>query len=97
MATVRRRRTAMWPRAVARWVLPTPSEPVITATVPVPDGGPPVPLLIDGTHRLYKAAVTGRTHLPSLVLTLGETRAIRCRPRFAPAVRRQAPARGNWR
>jgi MerR HTH family regulatory protein len=24
------------------------SEPVITATVPVPDGGPPVPLLIDG-------------------------------------------------
>src|SRR6266496_3836345 len=28
MCTVRRRRTAMWPSAVARWVLPTPTVPV---------------------------------------------------------------------
>src|SRR5260370_209459 len=31
MWTVRRRRTAMWPRAVARWVLPTPTGPSIKA------------------------------------------------------------------
>ncbi len=52
-------------------------DPVIIATVPVPDGGPPAPLLIDGCHRLYKAAVTGREHLQSLWLTAEETLAVR--------------------
>jgi len=31
----------------------------------------------DGCHRLYKAAVTGRAELPSLVLTAAETLSIR--------------------
>jgi hypothetical protein len=34
-------------------------------------------LLIDGCHRLYKAARLGREHLPCLVLTVAETMAIR--------------------
>jgi hypothetical protein len=66
------------------------AQPVIIATVPV-SGGPPCPLLIDGTHRLYKATVKGRTHLPAWVLTQAETLAIRHRPgaRPAPAARRR--------
>ena len=36
-----------------------PGEPVILATL-AGAGGEPTPLLIDGCHRLYKAAVTGR-------------------------------------
>jgi hypothetical protein len=71
---------------------------VIIATVPV-NGGPPAALLIDGTHRLYKATVQGRTHLPSLVLTEAETLAIRRRPHLgpAPAARQRAPGRGSRR
>jgi hypothetical protein len=42
-------------------------DPVIIASVTVP--GEPPALLIDGCHRLYKAARLGREHLPSLVLT----------------------------
>ena len=52
-------------------------EPVIIATLTGPDGTPAGPLLIDGCHRLYKAARLGRGELPSLVLTAGETLAIR--------------------
>jgi hypothetical protein len=72
------------------------TKPVIIATVPVP-GGPPAALLIDGTHRLYKATVQGRTHLPCLVLTEAETLAIRRRPHLgpAPAARQRAPGRGS--
>jgi hypothetical protein len=51
-------------------------DPVIIASVTVA-GEPPAPLLIDGTHRLYKAAVTGCTELPSFVLTTAETLSIR--------------------
>jgi len=74
------------------------TKPVIIATVPVP-GAPPAALLIDGTHRLYKATVQGRTHLPSFVLTEAETLAIRRRPHLgpAPAARQRAPGRGNRR
>lgn len=74
------------------------TKPVIIATVPV-NGGPPAALLIDGTHRLYKATVQGRTHLPSLVLTEAETLAIRRRPHLgpAPAARQRAPGRGSRR
>ena len=40
-------------------------------------GGQPMPLLIDGCHRLYKAAVTGRAEIPAFVLTAAETLLIR--------------------
>ena len=74
------------------------TQPVIIATVPVP-GGPPAALLIDGTHRLYKATVQGCTHLPSFVLTEAETLAIRRRPHLgpAPAAGQRAPGRGSRR
>jgi hypothetical protein len=52
-------------------------EPVILATITSPAGEPAGPLLLDGCHRLYKAARLGREHQPSLVLTAAETLAIR--------------------
>ena len=36
---------------------------------PAPAG----PLLIDGRHRLYKAAATGRAEIPAFVLTAADT------------------------
>jgi hypothetical protein len=54
-----------------------PGEPVILATLAGPGGEPAGPLLIDGCHRLYKAAVTGRAEIPALVLTAAETLLIR--------------------
>lgn len=51
--------------------------PVIIASMTVPEGEPPTALLIDGCHRLYKAARLGRDELPSLVLTAEETLAVR--------------------
>ena len=54
-----------------------PDDPVTIATITTADGEPAGPLLIDGCHRLYKAAVTGREHLPSLWLTPEETLAVR--------------------
>ena len=72
-------------------------DPVIIASITVA-GEPPTPLLIDGCHRLYKAARLGREHLPSLVLTAAETLSIRrsaiLMPRPSPA-RRQARRREN--
>jgi hypothetical protein len=53
-----------------------PDEPVILATL-TDAGGQPMPLLIDGCHRLYKAAVTGRAEIPAFVLTAAETLLIR--------------------
>jgi hypothetical protein len=44
------------------------SEPVITATVPVPDGGRPVPLLIDG----YALLVTVRTEAAAVHWSVAE-------------------------
>jgi hypothetical protein len=52
-------------------------EPLIIASVTAPGTGESYPLLIDGCHRLYKAARLGREHLPSLLLTAAETLAIR--------------------
>ena len=52
-------------------------DPLIIATLTGPGGEPAGPLLIDGCHRLYKAAVTGRAELPSFVLTAAETLSIR--------------------
>jgi hypothetical protein len=58
------------------------SRPVIVATFAI-EGQPDTPLLIDGTHRLYKAHVSGVVELPCQVLDTAETRAIR-----RPACRR---------
>jgi hypothetical protein len=52
-------------------------DPLIIATLTTADGQQAGPLLIDGTHRLYKAAVTGRAELPAFVLTAAETLSIR--------------------
>ncbi|RLK12672.1 hypothetical protein DER29_5956 [Micromonospora sp. M71_S20] len=52
------------------------TQPLIVAHVDIP-GAAPAPLLIDGTHRLYRA---WREHLPQLpahLLTVAETRQIK--------------------
>ena len=69
----------------------------IIATVPGPRRGHTAALLIDGTHRLYKATVQGRARLPSFVLTEAETLAIRRRPHLgpAPAARSGHPGGGS--
>ena len=54
-----------------------PGEPAILATLTGPPGEPAGPLLIDGCHRLYRAAVTGRAEMPAFVLTAAETLLIR--------------------
>ena len=59
-----------------------PDEPVILATLT--DAGQPMPLLIDGCHRLYKAAVTGRAEIPAFVLTAAETLLIRSNAVLGP-------------
>ena len=67
-------------------------DPVIIATLTTADGEPAGPLLVDGCHRLYKAAVTSRAELPSFVLTVGETLSIRHEITLGPgrwAARRQ--------
>jgi hypothetical protein len=73
-------------------------DPVIIASITATGSGPPAPLLIDGCHRLYKAAQLGREHLPCLVLTAEETLSIRrpaiLMPGHGPA-RRQVNSRGT--
>jgi hypothetical protein len=66
------------------------AQPVIIATL-TPAGQPPAPLLIDGTHRLYKAHALGVAELPCWVLTAAETEAIRCPSRPRPARTRAVP------
>ncbi|HEY2261237.1 MAG TPA: hypothetical protein VGI96_01280 [Streptosporangiaceae bacterium] len=66
-------------------------QPVIIATLTSPDGEPAGLLLIDGCHRLYKAAATGRVEIPALVLTADETRAIRHDATLGPPRRPPAP------
>ena len=61
------------------------TQPVIVATLSVA-GDEPAPLLIDGTHRLYKAHATGAAQLAAWVLTDTETLTIR-----APRGSRAAP------
>ena len=69
-----------------------PGEPVILATLTGPSGEPAGPLLIDGCHRLYKAAVTGRAEIPALVLTAAETLLIRSDAVLGPPRPAQPPA-----
>jgi hypothetical protein len=68
-----------------------PDEPVILATVTSPAGEPAGPLLIDGCHRLYKAAVTGRAEIPAFVLTAAETLLIRSDAVLGPSPRPAQP------
>ena len=67
-----------------------PDEPVILATL-AGAGGEPTPLLIDGCHRLYKAAVTGRAEIPAFVLTAAETLLIRSDAVLGPPRPAQPP------
>jgi hypothetical protein len=69
-------------------------DPVIIAVITTAAGEPAGPLLIDGCHRLYKAAVTGREHLPSQWLTATETLAVR-RPAVLGAGRRRVGGTEN--
>lgn len=52
------------------------AEPLIVATLRTSDHGRS-PLLIDGTHRLYRAFREGLAELPAFVLDEAETQAIR--------------------
>jgi hypothetical protein len=52
-------------------------DPLIIVSLTTADGQPAGPLLVDGCHRLYEAAVTGRAGLLSFVLTAAETLSIR--------------------
>ena len=61
-----------------------PAEPVILATL-ASAAGEQSPLLIDGCHRLYKAAMTGRAEIPAFVLTAAETLLIRSDAVLGPA------------
>ena len=67
-----------------------PGEPVVLATLTYA-GGQPVPPLIDGCHRLYKAAVTGRAEIPAYVLTAAETLLIRSDAVLGPPRPAQPP------
>jgi hypothetical protein len=67
-------------------------EPVVLATLTSPAGEPAGPLLIDGCHRLYKAAVTGRAEIPAFVLTAAETLLIRSDAVLGPPARRRPRA-----
>jgi hypothetical protein len=67
-------------------------EPVIIATLTGPDGEPAGTLLIDGCHRLYKAARLSQVEIPALVLTADETLAIRHDATLGPPRRPHAPA-----
>jgi hypothetical protein len=80
-----------------------PGEPVILATL-ADAGGEPTPLLIDGCHRLYKAAVTSRPEIPAFVLTVAETLLIRSdavlgpsRPALPPGTAPHRPHGGDPR
>lgn len=64
--------------------------PVIVASLPIP-AQPPEALLIDGTHRLYRAWREGVAQLPAYVLTVAETTQVRRDARLGPDRRRLNP------
>ena len=68
-----------------------PDKQVILVTLADTSGEPTQPLLIDGCHRLYKAAVTGRAEIPAFVLTAGETLLIRSDAVLGPPRPAQPP------
>jgi hypothetical protein len=53
------------------------AEPVIVATLHSEETGEESPLLIDGTHRLFRAYQEGVESLPAYVLSVEESLAIR--------------------
>ncbi|HJP68133.1 MAG TPA: hypothetical protein VJ846_04450 [Sphingomicrobium sp.] len=53
------------------------TDPVMVAMLRDQKTGQDCPLLIDGTHRLYRAHQEGLTELPAYVLTVEESLAIR--------------------
>ena len=67
-----------------------PGEPAILATL-ADASGALTPLLIDGCHRLYKAAVTGQAEMPAFVLTATETLLIRSNAVLGPPRPAQPP------
>jgi hypothetical protein len=72
-----------------------PDEPVILATLTGPGGESAGALLIDGCHRLYKAAVTGRAEIPAFVLTADETLLIRSDAVLGPPRPARPPGTGQ--
>jgi hypothetical protein len=68
-----------------------PGEPAVLATLTGPAGELAGPLLIDGCHRLYKAAATGRADMPAFVLTAAETLLIRSDAVLGPPRPAQPP------
>jgi hypothetical protein len=53
------------------------NEPVIVAMLRNEDAGEDAPLLIDGTHRLFRAYTEGVAELPAYVLSMDESQVIR--------------------
>lgn len=68
------------------------TNPVLLAQVAI-EGHPPAPLLIDGTHRLYRAWRDGVARLPAHVLTAAEIRQIQHDVRLGPGPTRLTPPR----
>jgi hypothetical protein len=66
------------------------AKPVIVATVAF-SGQTPAPLLIDGTHRLYRAWRDGIAQLPAYVLTADETRQVQRDALLGPGRTRITP------
>ncbi|MDG6108784.1 hypothetical protein Daura_06290 [Dactylosporangium aurantiacum] len=66
------------------------AEPVIVATIAL-NGQTPVPLLIDGTHRLYRAWREGVAELPAYLLTVDETRQVQHHALLGPGRTRITP------
>lgn len=52
-------------------------QPVILGLIELPGRAAPTPLLLDGLHRLYRAAQDALVHLPCLVLAPDEERLCR--------------------
>jgi hypothetical protein len=68
------------------------TKPVIVAHLLI-DGVEPSPLLIDGTHRLYRAWREGVPQLPAYVLTVAESRQVQEDLRLGPGRTWLAPPR----
>ncbi len=68
------------------------TKPVIVAQLLI-SGQPSSPLLIDGTHRLYRAWREGVPQLPAYLLTDEETRQVQRDVRLGPGRTRLAPPR----
>ena len=66
------------------------AKPVIVAQLAI-NGQPPAPLLIDGTHRLYRAWREGIAQLPAYLLTADETHQVQHNALLGPGPTRITP------